>query len=101
MKGKSTVIPTGEGRLNIYNGFDCNVFVRSPSLKLDHIGPLEMISINYRPITLEDNVEITLQIDGASCSFISENVELNTSVTVIKGKVSFIYLNFITLITHF
>lgn len=96
MKGKTTVIPAGEGRINIYNGFDCNVIVRSSSLNVDHIGSLEMISVNYRPVAREDNVKISLYIDRASCSFISKNVELNTTLTIIKGKVIFIYLNILS-----
>jgi hypothetical protein len=87
-KGISTVIPAGEGRLNIYNGYDCDVHARSLSLNVDRIiQPLGMMNVNYALVSREDVFEIILKFDR-ECTFVPENFELNTTVTVSEGKVS-------------
>ncbi|XP_025417618.1 peptide transporter family 1-like isoform X2 [Sipha flava] len=91
INGDDPVIPPKEGRLNIYNGFDCNVILHSPTLHVDKLGALEMINVNYMPISQEEIVEIKLQFDAA-CTFVPENVTLNTTVTVAEGKEISYYL---------
>jgi hypothetical protein len=54
---------------------------------VDKLGALEMINVNYMPISQEEIVEIKLQFDAA-CTFVPENVTLNTTVTVAEGKVN-------------
>ncbi|XP_022182964.1 peptide transporter family 2-like isoform X1 [Myzus persicae] len=87
--GNTTEIPAGQGRLNIYNGFDCNVFLKSNSLQLQHqIGPLEMFNVSH--VVVSQNVSgevigITLGFES-KCNVVSDNYELNTSLTIIEGK---------------
>ncbi|XP_025417483.1 solute carrier family 15 member 2-like isoform X2 [Sipha flava] len=90
--GISTVIPAGEGRLNIYNGYDCDVHARSLSLNVDRIiQPLGMMNVNYALVSREDVFEIILKFDR-ECTFVPENFELNTTVTVSEGKEISYYL---------
>lgn len=86
-KGKSTVIPPGEGRLNIYNGFDCQVYVHSPSIHVDHIRPLEMVNVTTTFMSREEIVEIAFYFDPA-CTLVPKNFEFNTTMTVVNEKVN-------------
>jgi len=86
-KGKTTVIPPGEGNVNIYNGFDCRVFVRSESLHADHIGPMNMIHVRYENVSRGERVVgIKLQFDP-ECTLVPNNFELNTTVSIVEGQV--------------
>lgn len=92
LKGNTTEIKSGQGHINIYNGFDCNVFLRSKPLHAqEYIGPLEMFHISHtvvsQNVTEEDVVEITLSFES-NCNFVPKNYELNTTVTIVGGKVN-------------
>lgn len=95
-KGNTTEIPAGQGRLNIYNGFDCHVFLKSNSLQLQHqIGPLEMFNVSH--VVVSQNVSgevirITLGFES-KCNVVSDNYELNTTLTIIEGKVKILILS--------
>ncbi|XP_025204920.1 peptide transporter family 1-like isoform X2 [Melanaphis sacchari] len=93
--GNTTEIPPGQGRLNIYNGFDCKVFVRSRTLHLQsYIDPLDMINVTHAVMSRND-VFITLEFEP-ECSFVPENFEFDTTVTIIEGEESsyhLVYLN--------
>ncbi|CAI6367875.1 unnamed protein product [Macrosiphum euphorbiae] len=89
--GNTTEIPSGQGRIYIYNGFDCNVFVQSKSLHVQHqIGPLDMFNVSHTVAT--QNVSGDVGVVGITigfetkCSFVSDNYEFNTTLTIIKGK---------------
>jgi len=93
LKGNTTGIPPGQGRINIYNGFDCNVFVQSKSLHVQHkIGPLDMFNVSHTVESL--NVSGDVAVVGIAigfetkCSFVSDNYEFNTTLTIIEGKVN-------------
>lgn len=86
LQGNDPVIPPKEGRLNIYNGFDCNVTLHSPLLRVDNLGALGMVNVNYSPMSQIKIVEIGLNFDQA-CTIINDNIILNTTVTVAEGKV--------------
>jgi len=84
------MIPSGQGRLNIFNGFDCNVFVQSKLLHIQHqIGPLEMFNVSHAVMSqnVSEDVEITLCFKS-KCNFVSDNYEFTTTVTIVKGKVN-------------
>jgi len=92
LKGNITEIKSGQGHINIYNGFDCNVFLRSKSLQVqEYIGPLEMFHVSHTVVSQnvieEDVVEITLGFES-NCNFVPKNYELNTTVTIIEGQVN-------------
>uniref|UniRef100_A0A2H8TY08 Peptide transporter family 1 n=1 Tax=Melanaphis sacchari TaxID=742174 RepID=A0A2H8TY08_9HEMI len=93
--GNTTEIPPGQGRLNIYNGFDCKVFVRSRTLHLQsYIDPLDMINVTHAVMSRND-VFITLEFEP-ECSFVPKNFEFDTTVTIIEGEESsyhLVYLN--------
>ncbi|XP_025417487.1 peptide transporter family 1-like isoform X2 [Sipha flava] len=90
--GNSNIIPAGEGRLNIYNGFDCDVHARLPTLNIDHtIQPLGMMNVNYALVSREDIVEIVLHFDR-ECTFVPDAFELNTTVTVADRREISYYL---------
>lgn len=92
-KGNTTEIPSGQGRLNIYNGFDCDVFVRSESMNVqDHIGPLEVFNVTHAVLPQVEVIAITLGF-GSECIFLTENYELNTTVTMIEGEVNDFFMN--------
>lgn len=80
------MISSGEGRLNIYNGFDCNVFVRSSALHENQIGPLEMININYTTMSREDVDKVRVQFDP-KCTLVPDNYEFDTTVSIVEGQV--------------
>eukprot|EP00102_Acyrthosiphon_pisum_P018742 XP_016655952.1 PREDICTED: peptide transporter family 2-like isoform X1 [Acyrthosiphon pisum] len=83
--GDTAEIPSGQGRLNIYNGFDCKVFVRSRTLHVrDHIGSLEMINVTHTVFS-RDDVLITLEFEP-ECPFVPEKYEFDTTVTIIEGE---------------
>ncbi|XP_025204978.1 peptide transporter family 1-like [Melanaphis sacchari] len=89
--GNTTEISSRQGHINIYNGFDCDVFLQSKSLHIkDYIGPLEMINVNHtivsQNVTAKEIVDITLSF-ASNCNFVPKNYEFNTTVTIIKGKV--------------
>ncbi|XP_025417485.1 peptide transporter family 1-like isoform X2 [Sipha flava] len=90
--GKSTIVPHGEGRINIYNGFDCEVYVRSPSLRVDHIRPLGLVNVTSTLISDADVVEIVFHFDPA-CTLVPSDFELNTALTVINEKEVSYYLS--------
>eukprot|EP00102_Acyrthosiphon_pisum_P021995 XP_016659205.1 PREDICTED: solute carrier family 15 member 2 isoform X1 [Acyrthosiphon pisum] len=91
LKGNTTEIPSGEGRLYIYNGFDCPVFVQSKSLQLQNqIGPLEMFNVSHAVVSQNSSedvmvVGITLRF-GPKCNFVLDNYEFHTTITIIEGK---------------
>uniref|UniRef100_A0A2S2P9C8 Transmembrane protein n=1 Tax=Schizaphis graminum TaxID=13262 RepID=A0A2S2P9C8_SCHGA len=92
--GNTTEIVPRQGHINIYNGFDCNVYLQSKSLHVqDYIGPLEMFNVSYKvvsqDVTSEDIVEVTLSFES-KCNFVSKNYDFNTTVTIIRGKVKYI-----------
>ncbi|VVC33648.1 Hypothetical protein CINCED_3A018729 [Cinara cedri] len=89
--GNTIEIPPGEGRLNIYNAFDCNAFVRSPSLEVHQIGPLDKINVSYTPVSRETTVRIEIRFDPA-CPFVPENFQLNTTFTVTEAQEVSYYL---------
>ncbi|CAI6367983.1 unnamed protein product [Macrosiphum euphorbiae] len=83
--GNTAEIPSGQGLLNIYNGFDCKVFVRSRTLHVqDHIGSLEMINVTHTVLS-RDDVLITLEFEP-ECPFVPEKYEFDTTVTIIEGE---------------
>eukprot|EP00102_Acyrthosiphon_pisum_P022001 XP_016659211.1 PREDICTED: uncharacterized protein LOC107883532 [Acyrthosiphon pisum] len=90
--GNTTEIPSGQGRIYIfYNGFDCHVFVKSKSLHIQHqIGPLDMFNVSHSVVS--KNVSGDVAIVGitigfeSKCSFVSDNYEFNTTLTIIEGK---------------
>ncbi|CAI6367792.1 unnamed protein product [Macrosiphum euphorbiae] len=89
--GKTTEIPSGQGRISIYNGFDCNVFVQSKSLHVQHqIGPLDMFNVSHTIVSqnvLGDIAVVGITIGfETKCSFVSDNYELNTTLSIIEGK---------------
>ncbi|XP_060842005.1 peptide transporter family 1-like isoform X2 [Rhopalosiphum padi] len=89
--GNTTEIAPGQGHINIYNGFDCNVYLQSKSLHVqNYIGPLEIFNVSHtvvsQDVTSEDIVEITLSFES-KCNFVPKNYEFNTTVTIIEGKV--------------
>jgi len=93
LKGKTTEIPSGQGRISIYNGFDCNVFVQSKSLHVQHqIGPLDMFNVSHTIVSqkvLGDIAVVGITIGfETKCGFVSDNYELNTTVSIIEGKVN-------------
>lgn len=99
-KGNTTVIPSEKGSLHIYNGFDCDVVFNSSSLHTSTIGSLEMINLDYIPVTEKDIVEISLWFSEECTSNIPENFEFNTNVTFVKGKVrKYSYKYYYNLIT--
>lgn len=101
MKGKSSVITSREGHLNIYNGFDCQVYVRSPSLSVDHIRPLEMVNVTSSLKSRENVIKITFYFDPI-CILVPENFELNTTITVVNEKVNiFNLIRYLTIKTIF
>lgn len=53
-----------------------------------------MIDISYTPVVQSREDQVTLQIDPA-CAFTTENVKLDTSITVIEGQVIFVSFLFI------
>ncbi|XP_016659200.1 peptide transporter family 1 isoform X1 [Acyrthosiphon pisum] len=89
--GNTTEIPSGQGRIYIYNGFDCHVFVKSKSLHIQHqIGPLDMFNVSHSVVS--QNVSGDVAVVGitigfeSKCSFVSDNYEFNTTLTIIEGK---------------
>ncbi|XP_026815501.1 peptide transporter family 1-like isoform X2 [Rhopalosiphum maidis] len=83
--GNTTEIPPGQGRLNIYNGFDCKVFIRSRTLHLqDNINPLEMINVTHAVMSQNDAL-ITLEFEP-HCSYVPEKYEFDTTVTIVEGE---------------
>ncbi|CAH1716129.1 peptide transporter family 1-like [Aphis gossypii] len=89
--GNTTEIPPGQGRLNIYNGFDCKVYIRSRTLDLqDHINSLEMINITHAVVSRND-LFITFEFEP-ECPFVPDKYEFDATVTVIEGKENSYYL---------
>ncbi|XP_060839690.1 peptide transporter family 1-like isoform X2 [Rhopalosiphum padi] len=83
--GNTADISSGQGRLNIYNGFDCKVFIRSRTLHLQHhIDPLEMINVTHAVMSQND-VLITLEFEP-ECSYVPEKYEFDTTVMIIEGE---------------
>ncbi|XP_022170566.1 peptide transporter family 1-like isoform X2 [Myzus persicae] len=85
--GNTTEIPSGQGRLNIYNGLDCNVSVRSRSLHLQDniIGPLEMINASRPVLSRDDVVDISLGFETECLLSVPDNYEFDTTVTITEG----------------
>ncbi|XP_060881257.1 peptide transporter family 1-like isoform X2 [Metopolophium dirhodum] len=87
--GNTTEIPSGQGRIYIYNGFDCNVFVQSKSLHVQHqIGPLDMFNVSHTIVSQNVSAVVGITIGfETKCSFVSDNnYEYNTTLTIIEGK---------------
>eukprot|EP00102_Acyrthosiphon_pisum_P022004 XP_016659214.1 PREDICTED: uncharacterized protein LOC103309172 [Acyrthosiphon pisum] len=89
---ETTEISPGQRHINIYNGFDCNVFVRSESLNLhDHIEPvepLEVFNVTHTVVSrnfTENVVKITFGFE-AECNFVPENYNFETTVTITEGE---------------
>ncbi|XP_050436409.1 peptide transporter family 1-like isoform X2 [Adelges cooleyi] len=80
--GESTVISAGEGRVIIYNGFDCNVRINSPS-QHNTLEPLDMIEFQYEGISNEMYENFKLNLDS-SCGTLVDDIE--TYVTIKEGK---------------
>lgn len=94
LKGNTTVIPSGEGRLHIYNAFDCNVSIRSSSLNVSHIDPLEMLNVSHAITSGKDDiVDIALLFD-TTCTFVPEKFKLDAKLTVVEGEVNIIQLEY-------
>ncbi|XP_016655946.1 peptide transporter family 1 isoform X2 [Acyrthosiphon pisum] len=89
--GNTTEIPSGQGRIYIYNGFDCHVFVKSKSLHIQHqISPLDSFNVSHT--VMSQNVSGDVMVVGitigfeSKCNFVSDNYEFTTTVTIIEGK---------------
>ncbi|XP_050436407.1 peptide transporter family 2-like [Adelges cooleyi] len=84
--GESTVVSSGEGHINIYNGFDCNVSLDSPFLNVDGIDAFSMTKFKYSPVVNEDLFKVLVTFDD-TCSSVRSGYQLNTTVTIVEGKV--------------
>ncbi|XP_029345397.1 peptide transporter family 1 isoform X2 [Acyrthosiphon pisum] len=86
--GDSTVIPTTEGQLVVYNGFDCNARILSSSLKFvgnNDIDPLGFAKFKYTPNSDESIVNIKLKLNKSCDAYVNYN-NLDTNVIVSRGK---------------
>ncbi|XP_001946557.2 peptide transporter family 1 [Acyrthosiphon pisum] len=86
--GDSTVIPTTEGQLVVYNGFDCNARLLSSSLQFvghNDIDPLGFAKFKYTPNSDESVVNIKLKLNKSCDAYVNYD-NLDTNVTVSRGK---------------
>lgn len=100
-KGNITIIPSGEGQLNIYNGFDCKVFMNL-STQMNQIDHLNMINIKHTVMSPEDVVKVKF-IFEPECSLVSENFELETTVIIYEKQVKWKCVNcyYFSIFNHF
>lgn len=86
-KGNTTVIPSGKGSLNIYNGFECDVAFSSSLLHTGTIDSLDMINLSHTLMTKKHIVKLSLTFSEKCSPNIPENFVFNTTVTFVEGKV--------------
>lgn len=86
-----TQINAGNGQLRLFNGFDCNVTVRSnlANQSVHNLASLETLELREIPVSNETSFAINLVIDS-SCSSKLLTKSLTIDVTVVEGKVSLI-----------
>ncbi|XP_050436399.1 peptide transporter family 1-like isoform X2 [Adelges cooleyi] len=84
--GESTVIPTGEGRILFYNGFDCSVTLYSPGAPHNStLKALDMLDIKYSQKSSKIVETFTLNFDP-SCNPSGHNTQFEANVTVVRSK---------------
>ncbi|XP_050436863.1 peptide transporter family 1-like isoform X2 [Adelges cooleyi] len=91
--GGTTEISTGESRLIIFNGFNCNVKMNSTQLPiLDVIKPLDMIDIKYELASNEKVIPVNFTFDK-SCSSKNLPETFSGEVVVTEEKESLYFLS--------
>ncbi|VVC31975.1 Hypothetical protein CINCED_3A008459 [Cinara cedri] len=84
--GKAIHIDAGNGQLRLFNGFNCNVTVKSSANLFDHnLASLETLEIREIKVSNETSFPISLFIDSSCSSKLSET-NLMSNVSIVEGK---------------